>query len=240
MNPVNDSFLSGSVGDAIKLWDLRSPDAQGTMPVQGHPTVAFDPSGEVFALGISERMTVLLYARNQFTSAPFMVIPIEDDAYLSTISMPPRPAIVTSLAFSPTASSGQLLVGTAGDQHYILDTWSNAYKWRLIGHQGLERIKADASNGLPNVAEAGVSGEEVCWSPDGKYVLAGTADGAICIWEIPGKDDLPQPGQDISIRPCAKLEGHSGPVRALAFSPKSAGEWDLKASSDERILPPSR
>lgn len=68
MNPVNDMFLSGSVGDAILLWDLRTPNAQGKMPVEGHPTVAFDPSGEVFALGISERMSVLLYATNEFTS----------------------------------------------------------------------------------------------------------------------------------------------------------------------------
>lgn len=155
-----------------------------------------------------------------------MVITIEDQAYLSTISMPPRPAIITSLHFSPAASSGHLLVGTAGDQHYILDTWSNAYKWRLVGHQGLERVRDTAGEGsLPNVAEAGVSGQEICWSPDGKFVLAGTADGSICVWEIPSKEEQPQPGQDISIRPCAKLEGHAGPVRALAFSPKSAGEF---------------
>ncbi|CAO1625498.1 unnamed protein product [Sympodiomycopsis kandeliae] len=220
MNPLNDSFLSGSVGDAIKLWDLRTPNAQGTMPVQGHPTVAFDPSGEVFALGISERMSVLLYARNQFTAAPFMVIAIEDDVYLSKISMPPRPAIVTSLSFSPASTSGHLLVGTAGDQHYVLDTWNNAYKWRLVGHQGLERVPT--SSGIPNVAEAGISGQETCWSPCGSYVFAGGADGSVCVWEIPDKDHPPQPGQDISIWPCAKLEGQTDPVRAVAFSPRQA------------------
>jgi COMPASS component SWD2 len=68
MNPVNDTFLSAAVGDSIRLWDLRKPDAIAQMPVQGHPTVAYDPSGEVFALGLSERMAVLLYARKEFTT----------------------------------------------------------------------------------------------------------------------------------------------------------------------------
>lgn len=234
MNPVNDTFLSGAVGDSIKLWDLRSPNTIGNMPVQGHPTVAFDPSGEVFALGISERMTVLLYNASSFSSPPFMTIEIEDNRYLSTISMPPRQAVVTSLQFSPAAASGHLLVGTAGDQHYIVDTWENNYKWRLVGHEGLEKatavVNSDAASssaaaGLPPsvIPEAALSGEELCWSPDGKFVLAGSANGTIYVWQIPEKDS-PAPGGDITLMPVAKLEGQTGPVRAVAFNRKAAGE----------------
>ncbi|PWN24270.1 WD40 repeat-like protein [Microstroma glucosiphilum] len=228
MNPVNDTFLSAAVGDTIRLWDLRKADAIAQMPVQGHPTVAYDPSGEVFALGLSERMAVLLYARKEFTTAPFLVLEIEDDAYLSRISMPPRPANITSLVFSPAAESGHLLVGTAGDQHYILDTWSNAYKWRLVGHQGLEGVSVssgaqsgEGSAGGESPSEA-TSGEELCWSPDGNFVLAGTANGEICVWKIPSKEQAPEPGAEISLEPIARLKGHSGPVRTLAFSPRSA------------------
>lgn len=126
--------------------------------------------------------------------------------------MPPRPAKITSLAFSPAAESGHLLAGTAGDQHYILDTWSNAYKWRLVGHQGLDGVSVVAGGGAQSgegsaagetagagaAAAAGTSGEELCWSPDGNFVLAGTANGEICVWRIPAKEQPPEPGADIS------------------------------------------
>lgn len=242
MNPVNDTFLSGAVGDSIKLWDLRSPNAQGSMPVKGHPTVAFDPSGEVLALGISERMTVLLYARNSFNAPPFMSIEIEDSQYLSRVSMPPRQAVLTSLQFSPAASSGHLLVGTAGDQHYVLDTWENNYKWRLVGHDGLEKATAIANSDAASsttegagpspsmIPEAALSGEELCWSPDGKFVLAGSASGTIFVWQIPGHGQPPAPGSDIALMPVAKLEGHTGPVRAIAFNRKAAGECVMRLS----------
>ncbi|CAO1634707.1 unnamed protein product [Parajaminaea phylloscopi] len=243
MNPIDDTFLSAAVAESVKMWDLRSPNAQGSLPVHGHPTVAFDPSGQVFALGLSERCVILLYDSRKFTEAPFLTLPLNDDAYLSRFSMPPRQPIITSLSFSPSASSGHLLVGTSGDQHYVLDSFNNAYMWRLVGHEGLAKATApppldaeqeagDAASGMQGqkssrrsaaVPEAGLSSEEVTWSPDGRFVLAGSANGQVCVWEIPDKDKpLPPPGSDVSLNPIARLEGHSGPVRALKFSPRTA------------------
>lgn len=61
MSPVDDTFLSGAVDDAVRLWDLRSPSAQGHLRVKGHPVVGYDPSGAVFAVALNERNAVLLY-----------------------------------------------------------------------------------------------------------------------------------------------------------------------------------
>lgn len=256
MSPVDDTFVSGAVSESLRLWDLRSKSCHAYVPCQGHPTAAYDPSGQVIALGFSERNTVLLYDSRKFTDTPFERYDLEDNAYLSQFSMPPRHPLITSLSFCPNPQSDHLLVGTAGDQHYVIDSFERRYKWRLVGHEGLGRVAEDPiveggeetqddattagtnsndSRGPSRLPEAGVSGEEVCWSPDGKFVLAGTATGAIVIWEIPGTEESQRLQEkqaqrnggnvDISLQPVAKLDGPSGAVRAMAFSPRTAGEY---------------
>ena len=47
---------------------------------------------------------------------------------------------------------------------------------RLTGHQGL---------GEPGIEpNRGKSGEEVCWTGDAKWVLSGSADGSVCMWDL--------------------------------------------------------
>ena len=57
---MDDTFLSAAVDDSVRLWDLRSPAAQGSLRVQGHPGVAYDASGAVFAFEINVSTAVML------------------------------------------------------------------------------------------------------------------------------------------------------------------------------------
>ena len=59
MSPINDSFLSGSLDRTIRLWDLRSPNCQGLMHLNGPPIASFDPEGLIFAAGIDSRQLKL-------------------------------------------------------------------------------------------------------------------------------------------------------------------------------------
>ena len=59
MSPINDSFLSGSLDRTIRLWDLRSPNCQGLMHLNGPPVASFDPEGLIFAAGIDSRQLKL-------------------------------------------------------------------------------------------------------------------------------------------------------------------------------------
>ncbi|PWN44250.1 WD40 repeat-like protein [Ceraceosorus guamensis] len=164
MSPLDETFLSGAVDESVRLWDLRSSHTQGLMRVKGHPIVAYDSTGLVFALTISERALVLLYDVRSFHLTPFL-----------SIALPER-TVPTALAFSPSGTSGSdgslLLVGTANDTLYILDTRAGVLRFRLLGHQGLQ----DAAGGLgatEAVQEAGISGQEFSWSADGAFIVAG-------------------------------------------------------------------
>ena len=106
MSPVDDTFLSAAVDDSVRLWDLRSPAAQGNLRVQGHPVVAYDPSGLVFGIALNERSSILLYDLRKFDQNPFATITIDDTAALSQVMMPPRiPAVSYTHLTLPTICS---------------------------------------------------------------------------------------------------------------------------------------
>ncbi|EST05540.1 WD40 repeat [Kalmanozyma brasiliensis GHG001] len=217
MSPQNDTFLSGAVDDSVKLWDLRTNKPTGSMNIHGHPVVAYDPTGKVFAVAINERSAVLLYDIRKFDQMPFLVVHLDDSVALSRVSMPPRVPIITSLTFN--SDSQYLLLGTSGDVHYVIDTFSDGGQVvaRLIGHEGLEKASG-VSIGM--VAEAGISGQEVCWTPDGKWVMSGSADGSVVFWYI----DLQEASRNEfrNLRPRYKQTGHDGVSRVLAFNPRHA------------------
>lgn len=222
MGPQNDTFLSASVDEAVKLWDLRAQKAQGHMNIRGHPVVAYDPTGKVFAVAINERSAVLLYDIAMFDHGPFMTAYLDDSAALSKVSMPPRIPIITSLTFSP--DSQHLLLGTSSDAHYVVDTFkqdeSDKVVARLVGHDGLERASGKA---VGMVAEAGISGQEVCWTPDGKWVLSGSTDGSVVFWYF-DKDEAAR-NEFRNLKPKYKQTGHDGTSRVLAFNPRHARKF---------------
>jgi WD40 repeat protein len=65
MSPVDDKFLSGSLDNTIRLWDLRHPVCLGIMNCNGRPVANFDPEGLIFAAGIGTE-TIKLYDLRSF------------------------------------------------------------------------------------------------------------------------------------------------------------------------------
>lgn len=101
---------------------------QGLLNIAGHPCIAYDPSGFVFAVALNLRSTIMMYDVKQFDKQPFLCVHLDDPVLLSR-TFPPRVPVMTSLSFS---NDGKwLLVGTSGDVHYVLDSFDGSMLARL-------------------------------------------------------------------------------------------------------------
>ena len=130
------------------------------------------------------------------------------------------------------------MLGTSSDFHYVLDAWDQLrIVRRLTGHQGLER---DINGERGVEPRRGKSGEEVCWTGDSNWVLSGSSDGSICMWDLSpmnGKDKLrPEdiindqqgdvtmgigaPIYPPTLEPSVRLNGKGQPTRAVRFNPR--------------------
>ncbi|KZT07698.1 WD40 repeat-like protein [Laetiporus sulphureus 93-53] len=221
VSPVDDGFMSGSLDKTLRLWDLRTPTCRGLLNLPSSPVVAYDASGLVFAVGVNHYSRILLYDQANFDKAPFLVITLEDPT-LALISFPPRMIYMTSLSFSTNGK--YLLVGCSGDAHYILDAFEGHLLAKLVGHVGLERRKMGTQIGIE--PQRGCSGEEVSWTPDSKYIVSGSLDGKVIVWDVQylpmkqGPVDLK--ANPLVFKPFASLEGHPGPSRCVRFNPRFA------------------
>jgi COMPASS component SWD2 len=221
MAPTTDDFLSASADKTVRVWDLRTPQCRGLLNLPASGVVAWDNSGLVFAVGINEFQRILLYDHANFDKAPFLTITL-DDPTLREISYPPRAICMTSLSFSTNGK--HLLVGCSGDAHYILDAFNGWLIAKLEGHMGLERRSPGAPPSI--TPQRGCSGEEVCFTPDSKFVVSGSLDGRIHIWDIQKLPDVSpdepytQPVQ--RLQPLVNLDAHPGLSRAVKFNPRFA------------------
>lgn len=117
------------------------------------------------------------------------------------------------------------------------------------GHQGLDEMVPDDPGNPVQLT----SSEETSWSPDSRYVVSGSADGRIVVWDVqPPRDDpihaLRQPqGPHTTWQPLKSYDGHPGrqASRCVAFNPRlgmmaTAGNelafWLPGGSSDSTSL----
>ena len=222
VSPVDDGFMSGSMDKTVRLWDLRTPYCRGLLNIPSTPIVAYDSTGLVFAVAVNHYSRILFYDHANFDKAPFLAITLEDPT-LAQITYPPRIPYMTSLHFS---SSGKyLLVGCSGNAHYILDAFEGHLLAKLEGHTGLER--RGMSNQPPGIEPVrGCSGEEVSWTPDSKFIVSGSLDGKIYIWDVRELPTINGPinpkAMPTRLKPMNVLEGHPGPSRCVGFNPRLA------------------
>jgi len=212
ISPTDEQFLSAGLDDTVRLWNMNSSNCQGCLNVPSPSLAAFDPTGIIFAVVSHPLSTLMLYDLRNYDKEPFSVFPIQDDAYLQTITYPPRMPEFSKLEFSNDGRS--ILVGTSGGVHYVLDAFHGGINARLVDH-------------VPN-PQSGLTSGDVCFTPDGKFVIGGSGDNKIAIW------DIQQPPRENSVSPVHKLDAKGfGTPSVVAINPRSAL---LATASTELVL----
>lgn len=182
MNPADETFLSGSMDKTIRLWDLKSNNCHGLMNLAGRPVAAFDPEGLIFAAGVNSEH-VKLYDLRSFDKGPFASFKPDNGRTNKECEW-------TGLKFSPDGKS--ILISTNGSDIQLIDSFQGTTLQTLNGHMN--------SKGLPL---------EASFSPDSQFVISGSTDGCVHIWNA-------ENGQ----KTCSLKGDHKTPVQCVQFSPK--------------------
>lgn len=170
MSPLDDTFLSTSYDESVRLWDLRISKAQAIVPSVVPSCIAYDPSGLVFALGNPENYEIGLYNIRSLKSGPFLTIKVNSDFNQWN-----------KLEFSNDGK--YILLASSVGRQLILDAFDGSQLFELTGTKAFP---------LREFMDSG----SACFTPDGKFTLATDYNGKIALWNhgesISGKNIKPQ------------------------------------------------
>jgi WD40 repeat protein len=216
-SPDGKTLASGSHDRTIILWDvstalkpgLPAPAAQAQVsegegtgvasrqpigqPLTGHSgvvySVAFSPDGKRLASG-SDDQTVILW---DVTNRPPIGQPLTGHS-----------GMVNSVAFSP---DGQMLAsGGCGKGNNLSCVQGEIILWDVASRLPI---------GRPLRGHSGVV-NSVAFSPDGKTLASGSADGTVILWNVSTELNTGVASRQPIGQP---LSGRSGSVQSVAFSP---------------------
>lgn len=159
MSPQDDTFLSSSLDETVRLWDLRTPNCQGLMTTlsgMGPSVVGFDQSGLVFGVGMQSRY-LRLYDLKNYENGPFASFDLSNICF----SHP----IWSDIRFSNDGNN--ILINTKTELIHVIDAFNGTLKHTLRGRVNQSGLDLEAS-----------------FTPCGKYVYSGSQNGSIFFWEV--------------------------------------------------------
>ena len=232
--PGSDTFVSTSLDDTVRLWNLSSANAHGRLNLATPTLAAYDPSATVLAIGSPSTSSILLYDLRHFDRAPFATFDLKTLDSKQHIAMhgAAHPRDWTRLEFSNDGK--HLLLGTNSTAgHILLDAFDGSLVGFLMRAPQYLPLSLSKQRPAPYPAQpAGtrvVPGQgDVCFSADGRYVIGasgGDKDGAV--WDlVQGEKD-----EMMALRPALGLPC-KGKMGCVEWNPK----FNMLASGDKEVV----
>jgi COMPASS component SWD2 len=126
----------------------------------------------------------------------------------------------TKIEFSNDGKS--ILVATNDQGHFLLDAFNGnlrAFCYRKSNAPPL-RVAPGRQDGVPGQGD-------VCFAPDGRYLVGGANEDNMCIW-----DTHKEPSPDLVLKPEHELECKGSRGAVVAFNPRH----NLFATGDKEVV----
>lgn len=229
LSPSNDTFLSASLDNTIKLWDCRSANSQGQLNFHCPWFTAFDASASVIAIASPPAQMVTLYDLRNYDKPPFATFDIEpfEAPYTSRGQKPGEGW--TGLEFSNNGK--YLLISTNGPGHLLLDAFSGEFLRYLSRPGGPDRSHIAPGEELPHSDNTTPSyiQSSASFSPDGRYVIGGNGtQSGLVVWDCestPTSDKVLEPVTDLPSQRPAKVVAYNPRFNMLASADKDMMMW---------------
>lgn len=221
LNPASDTFLSCSLDNTVRLWNLSSPSPQARLNLSTPHLAAYDPSATVIAIASSSTASILLYDLRNYDKPPFSTFDLRH------LSPPANPPTWTKLEFSNDGKS-LLLATSAPSGHILLD----AFKGHLKAYCSYPPAKTPfvASRAAPGSSLGALGQGDVCFSADGRYLVGGSgAEHDAVVWDTQG--NVVEEGERKVLRPMASLPCR-GRVSVSEWNPR----FNMLATGDREVV----
>jgi len=218
-SPDGRYIVSGSNDTTIKVWDARTYKEVATLT--GHDnsvlSVAYSPDGKYIVSGSWDDSIKVWDAQT----------------YTGVATLSENYGHVYSVAYSPDGKyivSGNLDTTVRIWDATIARTACNLANYKRLYHAVVQKgnvaekeiyYKAKCYNSITIKNAHNDSVESVTYSPDGRYIVSGSADRAIKVWDATTYEEV------------ATLRGHDGFVQSVVYSPD--GRYIVSGSQDKTI-----
>lgn len=218
--PASDTFLSCSLDNTIRLWNLQSPSPQARLNLSTPYLAAYDPSATVIAIASASTHSILLYDLRNYDKPPFATFDMRPYLTPQQAAAPTPPW--TKLEFSNDGKS-LLLASNSSTGHLLLD----AFDGQLKAH--CPRSIAHPTNLGPPPGQPGHLGQgDVCFSADGRYLIGGSGgDRDAIVWDTQGQVEV----ETRQLKPMCSLPCKV-PTRVAEWNPR----YNMMASADREVV----
>jgi COMPASS component SWD2 len=223
LSPQDDTFLSCSLDNTVRLWDLKQDKAAGSLNLKTPYFASFDPSATVIAIASPATSNVLLYDKRNYDKPPFATYDTRD----YETSFHPRQVGRTWTGLEFSNDGKHVLVTTSAYGHFLLNAFDGNLEAFLARKTRSGRLAPGQEAPPGATASAHALGQgDACFTPDGRYVLSGGANEGVMVF-----DTQQQPDHEKRISPMTELP-FKGKASTIAFN----HQYHMFASADKELV----